>query len=525
MRRRAILVLASAAFIVGAMIFLSPASAPARGDSIASLPEKALSRRIGHDAVALNLLMRQLDETVGEMETSGLLTRGRSRDFDIGEKQVLNRLWAGYLDQMHAVEAILRFHRDFLLIRQPALRDKAFLLAYAAYLARFEAGFRVVTMTIENDLYEKTLDDAEPAHGIPSGMYGKLKWNTIHLKEVSTVLAGWQYYRVIEKRLLKTDLSSSGETSWLFPFIDRSYKAVVQQLKQDGPHSFAANGLDIVKEGMFAAWFPVQTNVAEWMGDTKVKRRHATLISLGQISAMHAYLQPGDILVVRRNWYLSNVGLPGFWPHAELYIGDEREMKAFFDDPQVTAHYRLRGRFRDFLDFLEKTYPEGMAAFRRMGHDGFPLRVIEAVSEGVKFSSLEEGAMADYVGVMRPRLEKLDIARAVEEAFRFVGRPYDFNFDFLTDSSIVCSELIYKAYQAGPGKKSLPLSLREIAGRKAMPANDIVAKFDRDFGRSGRDLDFVYFLDASEKEQVAVVKGADAFRSSHRRMKWDIAQQ
>ncbi len=166
-----------------------------------------------------------------------------------------------------------------------------------------------------------------------------------------------------------------------------------------------------------------------------------------------------------------------------------------------------------------------MAAFRRMGHDGFPHRIIEAVSEGVKFSSLEEGTLADYIGVMRPRLRKLDIARAIEEAFRFVGRPYDFNFDFLTDSSIVCSELIYKVYQAGPGKKSLTLGLREIAGRKAMPANDIVAKFDREFDQPGRELDFVYFLDGSEKEQAAVAKGADAFRTTHRRMKWDIAQQ
>jgi hypothetical protein len=122
-------------------------------------------------------------------------------------------------------------------------------------------------------------------------------------------------------------------------------------------------------------------------------------------------------------------------------------------------------------------------------------------------------------------LSKLDIAKAVDEAFRFLGRPYDFNFDFLTDSAIVCSELIYKIYKSGHDKKGLALSLREIAGRKAMPANDIVDKFDREYDSPNRELEFVYFLDGIEKDKKAVSNGLSALRSSHRRMKWDIVQK
>jgi hypothetical protein len=261
------------------------------------------------------------------------------------------------------------------------------------------------------------------------------------------------------------------------------------------------------------------------MGDTKVKRKNATLISEKQLVEMERYLMPGDIIVERRNWYLSNIGLPGFWPHAELYIGSYEKMKAYFSDPAVTAYYRKLGPYHNFTDYLEKKYPEKMRRYRGKGSDGHPHEIIEAVSEGVKFSTLPEGALADYIGVLRPRLTKLDIAKAVDEAFLYVDKPYDFNFDFLTDSSIVCSELVYKVYKAGDRKRGLDLRLREIAGRVAMPANDLVGKFDREFDSPGRELDFVYFLDGSERERLASAQPVSEFRKSYRRMKWDIVQK
>lgn len=166
-----------------------------------------------------------------------------------------------------------------------------------------------------------------------------------------------------------------------------------------------------------------------------------------------------------------------------------------------------------------------MKEFLKKAPDGYEHQIIEAVSEGVKFSSLQEATSADYIGVMRPRLPKVDIAKAFDEAFHYLGRPYDFNFDFLTDSSIVCSELIYKVYQKGQNKRGLDLRLREIAGRKALPANDIVEKFDKEFSQRERELDFIFFLDGNEKDKKAEEKGVPEFRSSYKRLKWDIAQK
>jgi hypothetical protein len=56
-------------------------------------------------------------------------------------------------------------------------------------------------------------------------------------------------------------------------------------------------------------------------------------------------------------------------------------------------------------------------------------------------------------------------------------------------------------------------------------ANEIVGKFDAEFGTSERELDFVYFLEGNEKERKASVRGISQFRAAYKRPKWDIVQE
>lgn len=207
------------------------------------------------------------------------------------------------------------------------------------------------------------------------------------------------------------------------------------------------------------------------MGDTRLAKADRALVSHAQIAALAPRLEPGDILLERREWYLSNVGLPGFWPHTALFVGDAASRARYFDDPAVHAWVRDQGRADgDFEAFLREHHPDAYASSRGA-------RIIEAISEGVSLTTLEHSAAADSVAVLRPRAAKRDKAIAVARAFGYVGRPYDFNFDFHTDTALVCSEVLFKAYE---GSVTFPLAT--TLNRLATPPNEIVREFDQTFG-------------------------------------------
>jgi hypothetical protein len=281
----------------------------------------------------------------------------------------------------------------------------------------------------------------------------------------------------------------------------------------------AANAAHVLKAQAFARWFPLQKAVAEWLGDTRLVPEGRRLVGDALLDELRGKLRPGDILLARRNWYLSNVGLPGFWPHAALYLGSPTELEAELgSDPEV------RSSFGNFGAELARKHGAAWQAWLAPGPDQRQRCVIEAVGEGVILTSLHHACGADYVAALRPRMARRAVAEVVDRALGYFGRPYDFNFDFVTDDAVVCSELVMKAFETGAHCPGLRVPYVSIAGRPTVPPNEIARTFARERGREDRQLDFVAFLEGREAEGKAVVGDADGLAASCDRSKWDLAQ-
>jgi hypothetical protein len=110
-------------------------------------------------------------------------------------------------------------------------------------------------------------------------------------------------------------------------------------------------------------------------------------------------------------------------------------------------------------------------------------------------------------------------------AFHYVGRPYDFNFDFSTDAALVCTEVIYKAYEPSAGFTGLKLPTVEMLGRQVTPANEIAKQLDAQWETPEQQFDLIVFLDGQERGKKAVESSLEEFRRSCQRPKWHIITQ
>ena len=448
------------------------------------------------------------------------------------QRRDLRDLYAAHLDYSRALDGIKRAYRGFARInplKRPDRHAATFLISYLAWIVQYRHGALLIDRSVPNRGLETFFDEPDPRLEIPAGSFAALKHEIIGVETIPRFLALDHYY-LTQRHALKRGACAQSEPchSWAMSALERHRAEIRDRLERREATSkldYAYNGFDIARDAALGAWFPLQAGVAEWLGDTKIKRPGEHLISDPQLKAMRARMEPGDIIVARKNWYLSNVGLPGFWPHAELYLGSPEELDAYFADADLPAHLENFQAER-FSEHLASSWPQAWRAYERApDHHGSTHRVIEAISEGVVFSTLERAAGADYVGVLRPRRSKAAKARAILRAFGYWGRPYDFNFDFMTDSTLVCTELVFKSWEREQGYDGLELKLVEMMGRDTLPANELVRQFARERGEPSRQLDFIYFLDGVEHEQRAEVADEEAFASSCDRPKWDTAQR
>lgn len=418
-------------------------------------------------------------------------------------KEEVWNAWKRVLDSVVRLDVIAQ---DRLLMPLPGQKANTgnFTVGYAAFLARYRLALDWIMITDREPQFRALLNEPVPELGLAGGTYDQLRFRFLNAAQAAQ-FAAWS----VVYQSLGEDKAGSEK---LRQAIRDDTAALWAAGAGRGEALTVKNAWQVIQNAGFKAWFPIQTGVATWMGDTKAHRMEQSLISQEQIAAAHHKLQPGDIFFERREWYLSNLGLPGFWSHAALYLGTPEERRAYFKDEP------------GFEEDLRKRFPE---AYRKSleAFEGHTPAVLEAMSEGVVFTSLEHSAGADSWAVLRPRLSRQEKAEALRKAFMYAGRPYDFNFDFVTDSSLVCSEVVYKAYEPGAGNRGQTWEMSKVLGRPLVSPNDMIRQFDQSVGTAAQQSDFVLFLDGREWQKKAVERTEKDLRESWKRPKWDIWQQ
>ncbi len=321
---------------------------------------------------------------------------------------------------------------------------RAFVVAYTAACLLVRAGRFLVSTFADHTLIQRKLNEGEPRFRIQRKQYTTIRnsltdpANGLRLRHAQQfadehradieALAGHPDFAVVLEYLREAETS-----------LRVGVREFVKARLDYRSHSFRRRHASAVQQAIFAIAEVFGRVVAEARLQWRTKR--ITESTRRQIEAL---LDPGDVIITRHDDAMSNLFLPGYWPHAALHLGlpTQREVLGVTVTPEQATRW------------------------------AGPRRVLEARKDGVLFRTLDDTLAVDAMVVIRPELTSEQIARALTQAVTHEGKLYDFDFDFFRADRLVCTEVVYRAYD-GVGELHFELSRR--GGRLTLSAEDLVS--------------------------------------------------
>ena len=316
---------------------------------------------------------------------------------------------------------------------------RCFVLGYAAacLIVRLD---RVLLERVATDtVTQRKLNEGSRERRIPRKRYTAVFESFTDPMQAARMEAAMRFVRRHRRRLraMANDRivgSVASDLEALEEALDPSRRRYLRRLFSFIIHAFRRRGASVQQQTVFAALEAGGRLMSElrdqWGPDRvggEIRRRIADL------------LRPGDVIVARHDRAVTNLFLPGFWPHAALYVGakaDRRRLGVAVDTERAVRWSGDRN-------------------------------VLEALKDGVLYRPLDETLAVDAVAVIRPLVDDAFVAQALMRAAVHEGKLYNFDFDFFRSDRLVCTEVVYRAYDGvGPIKIH---SENAPAGRRCRP--------------------------------------------------------
>lgn len=325
---------------------------------------------------------------------------------------------------------------------------RAFSIAFCGAAMLIRSGYYLIDMSQGRSVVRAKLDEAEPRYNIErkqfTGIYDSLVstrrlaqyHNALgfykrHRADIYTALAGEQFNPI--GRILQSEE----------PYFETRLRKQIRRKAKFSIFSLRRRRLAAVSKTMFYLFRSFGSEIAE-LKQPLVKRRGAPKrISDAMRGQLLEVVQPGDVFVTRHDDAMSNLFLPGFWPHAALYIGTDEQRGTMGVEASKPEHQSIAGE----------------AVF------------LESKKDGVLFRPAHDTLQVDSCVILRPKISTENLPQALNRAISHGGKLYDFAFKFESADKLACTELIYRTYN---GFDNIDLKLTERAGRKCLSAEDFL---------------------------------------------------
>ena len=331
---------------------------------------------------------------------------------------------------------------------------RLFATAYAAALLLIDAARFLRDSYDGIEPIVQKLNEAEPVFGIPAGTY-----DTIQLSLTSPQHA-WRLYQANEiyaenAAALQARSESDPLLAGLLAVITAHLHRVQVSKTEYAKARLQVQAHQVIESVRRTAIgqgiYVLQELVSRLASALSTSPSHRAQVPAEVAHQILGLLRPGDVFVTRKDHAVTNYFLPGYWPHAALYLGDAAALRRL----GVDGHEHVRARWP-----LIAHRPEAQ-----------PQRVLEALKDGVRIRCVASALSNDAVAVIRPQLDESQVASALARGLSHEGKPYDFDFDFTRSDRMVCTEVVYRSYD-GIGPMRFELARR--VGRMTLAAEDLL---------------------------------------------------
>jgi hypothetical protein len=319
-----------------------------------------------------------------------------------------------------------------------------FIVAYAAACLLVRAASFIVEIATGNPVGLKKLDEPEPRYGLKAKNFTRI------YKSLTSPRKWWGFYEAVRFfRMHRNEILAYREDAVLNPVVKLLLKEETSVVARRDDflkrrlgyriHSFLSRNHLGYRKIMFGLFKMSGSTIAS------LRQPFVKPVGMGKRvtkevrEQLRSFLQPGDVLVTRHDDALSNLFLPGFWPHVAFCVGSNQQ--------------------RDALGVVSDAVIEDEVLF------------LEAKKDGVKLRPPEDTLQVDAFVVLRPALTDELKAEAISRCLTHTGKQYDFLFDFSTSDRLACTELVYRSYH---GVGEVVFKLESYAGRFCLPAEALI---------------------------------------------------
>ncbi len=310
------------------------------------------------------------------------------------------------------------------------LRLKGIMFSLSAALTLYDNYLLVIAMFQDNDQLRRIIDQPDMGFGLSSNhlLDASLAFHSvINREKVNYAIKFYQRHSNASDLSTHNSINLSNDFLYLNSLIVQSPSYKI--LQKHSPLSFlqkkitfytiATNDslVKLEKEGihLLSLFFGNAIGMVE---SRKGKLYHHPKVRSELLKSLRA----GDILLEKTPFRLTDQFIPGYWGHAAIWIGNEQELKTL----GIWDH--------DIVKPWQKSI--------RKGHS-----IVEALRSGVKLDPLVTFMNIDDMVILRDTtISSEQLRQTILNAFRQLGKAYDFNFDISTSDKIVCSELVYLSY-------------------------------------------------------------------------------